>query len=128
MFYSFIGSFYIVCVVFNSFVTISNRNKGKLHSEVSIYCLPLTYFTMFCFTVVTSFFAYFSRIIPSKQREFGIIALSVCAGVQILWEIIFEIKRRRTKRELTPPLFYSFELCSNNISDTLVLYFYNILW
>lgn len=43
-----------------------------------------------------SFFLAFSLdIIPSKQREFGIITTAVWLGIQLVWEIAFEIRKTR---------------------------------
>lgn len=48
---------------------------------------------------ISFFLAFYADIVPSQQGEFGIITISVWLGVQVLWEILYEINKCRTKEK-----------------------------
>ena len=75
----------------SSLIRFSVSDSQKTDSSKDVSFIGIYFFFHF-YLGVTLVFAFYARIIPSNQRDVGVITVCICIGVQLLWEIIFEIK------------------------------------
>jgi hypothetical protein len=63
-------------------------------------CLAQKNIILFYFVAVSIFLAFNINIISERQRTFGIVIASVWIACQVLWELFYEIRKRRRGKKL----------------------------